>query len=560
MTTKCTKACPQCGYSSDNAPLRVPLPKARIDNFLHTNDFFTEDEGNIFRAFIGNGQSKLNHLEARIISVKALLAELEGAKAELVKALSEQKMILNPMRRMPEDLLVEIFLHGAGIYTDPGEYFPSAGHSLDLGSPPWTYSRVCRRWKEIAMRTPRVWTRVKIDAKPREFSLAKSMRGDDRLPLGLSLLSGYLGRSAALPLTVYLDMPLFSIFSSSNLDDHALYAISVLMSSHSRRWESLFLGRGQVFDQINTVFSDSFPLLKMLRIREDSGMSTASAVDIPAPNLKSWVTIGPGGKAGLTQVNTTLSVKLYNQITDYSISNFSCEAVSRMSPLLPRLRRLVVRELKLKSSWGFFLISSGCFPGLRDLVVEQSDPGALNVLQPFFNLITCPALTSLSIIAHDSLKSVIQDFEKRSAFNLGYLDITGHTRILEGSLQNTAALKTLVLRDIGKTSELSVASVFSYLGSTTVSLGPGSSLGSPFPALHRLELHLCSTPVLMEYDTMEALFLCVSSRLNSSSHSNSVSPLEVFITAPDGQSRKMLDHPRLGELRSLGIKVGIVAL
>ncbi|KAJ3901459.1 hypothetical protein F5879DRAFT_991925 [Lentinula edodes] len=50
MTTKCTKACPQCGYSSDTAPLHLPLAKARIDNFLHTNDFFTEEEGNIFRS------------------------------------------------------------------------------------------------------------------------------------------------------------------------------------------------------------------------------------------------------------------------------------------------------------------------------------------------------------------------------------------------------------------------------------------------------------------------------------------------------------------------------
>ncbi|KAF8827300.1 hypothetical protein HHX47_DHR5001127 [Lentinula edodes] len=552
MTTKCTKACPQCGYSSDTAPLHLPLAKARIDNFLHTNDFFTEEEGNIFRSFIGNGQSKLNHLEARIISVKALLAELEGAKAELVKALSEQKKILNPMRRMPEDLLVEIFLQGAGIYTDPGEYFPSAGHSLDLGSPPWTYSRVCRRWKDIAMRTPRVWTRVKIEAdrlvSHRRFPSRKNGTGNNRLPLGLSLLSSYLSRSAALPLAIYLDIPV------SSSDDRA-YGISVLISSHSRRWESLYLGGSQGSNLGSMVFSqDSFPLLRTLRVQLDCNVQT---VDIPAPNLKSWVTIG---KAYLSQVNTTLSVELHAQITDYSISNFPYDAVLRMSTLLSRLRRLVVRELKPKHGWDSFL-NSGCFRGLQELVVEQSEsPGALNVLQAFFNSITCPALTSLSIIAHDSLKSVIQDFEKRSAFNLGHLDITGHTRILEGSLQNTAALKTLVLRDIGKTSELSVASVFSYLDSTTVSLGPGSSLGSPFPALHRLELHLCSTPVLMEYDTMVALFLCLSSRLDSSSHSNSVSPLEVFITAPDGQARKMLDHPRLGELRSLGIKVDIVAL
>ncbi|KAJ3734613.1 hypothetical protein DFJ43DRAFT_1063588 [Lentinula guzmanii] len=530
-----TTACPDCGYSYNNTPLRHPLP--RIGSLLRTNDPLTEEEEVIFRDFLGDRQSILSQLGARILSIKALLRELEISQSELQMAITQRNRLLNPIRRMPPELLREIFLHGAGYYMDAEKHLPSATHSLDLKFPPWSFSRVCRSWKEIIIHTPLLWTRVKVDSNKIIKKYDSHARPKDpQLPLGLSLLSLYLSRSAALPLTVYLDI------YSLKWDDYT-YAISTLIASSSQRWESLFLGSGRGFDCEDKLFSsDSFPLLRMLWALENSN----SKINIRAPNLRSWSTVGVTN-TGLIQFSTALL-----QITDHSISNVSASvALIRVGGWLPDLQKLTVRDL----IEDFTPSSQNPVKLLyiKELsVVQTSSAYSRKALERFFCGISCPKLVSLSVIAHDSLEHTIQGFEERSAFNLEHLDFTNSTNIFQRGLKNTVSMKSLVIRDIAKTVVPSVKSILSYLEPLdTVPV-------VPFPNLHRLELHLCS-PIL-ELDSLESLFLCVSSRLSSSSGNGSVSPHEVFITAPDSQAREMLDHPRLGELRLLGMKVDIVAL
>ncbi|KAJ4478968.1 hypothetical protein J3R30DRAFT_3881097 [Lentinula aciculospora] len=528
MTTPAS-ACPKCGHSFVSVPLITPLPKDRIHRLLRTNDYLSDEDESMLQSFISNAPSKLSHLEARIVLVKALLDELETAKEDIRMAFSKRKKLLNPMRRMPEDLLVEIFLHGVGYYTDPEEYFLAAKHSLDLGSPPWTYGRVCHRWKEIAIQTPLLWTRVKVEMKNitsfwRHKVNIMSTSNVPRLPFGLSLLSLYLGRSAALPLSIYVDVPA-NCFSSS---DDLAYGISVLMASYSRRWESLFLGKGQGF---NMMFAeDSFPMLRTLRVQDDSD-DTPTVIDIPALRLKSWST--PDHR--LLNLHGLMSGSFEDRSTASSFAE-----IGRFNPVnLPGLRELVLDHRPTKTS------------------------AELKAPKTFLDSLTCLALVLLSVVTYGSQKSTIQGFEKRSAFKLERLDITGQTEIFDGGTQNNAYLKSLVIRSIGETANygsfVSVQNVLSSLEPHAASLG--SSSMAPFPAFRRLELHF--SPYSVEtWDTIEALFLCVSSRLScaNTAEYDKLSPIEVLITAPDGQARKMLDHPRLGELRLLGMKINIVAL
>ncbi|KAJ3812921.1 hypothetical protein F5876DRAFT_74380 [Lentinula aff. lateritia] len=540
-------SCTKCGYSSDRAPLPIPLHSTRIDNLLHTNDSPTEDEQKTLETFLGHGNLELQHLNARIVSVEALLEELERAKALLAKAVSEHKTVLNPLRRMPDDLLVEIFLHGAGLYIDPGDYFPSARHSLDLNSPPWTYSRVCRRLRETAMHTPLLWTRVKIEADHLIQNVQNRYPSQSPLLFGLSLLSGYLSRSAALPLAIYLDMP------SYRLDKYA-HSISALVASHSQRWESLFLGIVQSFDSNNMVLSeDSFPLLRRLQV-DVRGVSPS--VDIPAPNLKAYSIVGRVGGAGYSFTEASLSTKLCSQITNCLLSNISYKVALRVCKHLPHLSRLMVQNLQDDLSpnvWD----QIKTFPNLQELFVEHSissTADCTDILNPFFSLMTCPALKSLSVKSffHAPLEFTIKEFEKRSAFNLECLDINAWTNIYK-DIQSTMNLMSLAVSDLSYDNANDVFHQLKPLESTTI---------TPFPVLHRLELHLRQSrwPYFCweTYNVMEALYRCVSSRLSTANSSN-LSPLEVFITAPDQEARKMLDHPRLGTLRSLGMKVDIIA-
>ncbi|KAJ4492905.1 hypothetical protein C8J55DRAFT_217821 [Lentinula edodes] len=544
-------SCPKCGYSSDRAHLPIPLHSTCVDNLLHTNDSPTEDEQKTMETSLGHGKSELKHLKARIVSVKVLLEELERAKALLAKAVSEHETVLNPMRRMPDDLLVEIFLHGTGLYIDPGDYFPSARHSLDLNSPPWTYSRVCRRWRGTAMRTPLLWTRVKIEAD-HLVSLRHSQitrqnvrnKYPSPLPFGrLSLLSGYLSRSAALPLAIYLDMP-------SYRSDNYAYSISALIASHSQRWESLFLGRVQSFDSNNMVLSeDSFPLLRRLQVKL---LEVLPLVDIPAPSLKSYSIVGSGG-LGSSITEAKLSTKLCSQITDCLISNISYKVALRVCEHLPNLCRLVVVQDLPPDFDPNSEDQIKVLPRLKELLVEQLNDPVYSNVPAFFESITCPALTSLSIRVSQFdplLKSTIEEFEKRSAFNLERLVINAWTDIYK-DIQSTMTLKSLAVTELSYHNVNDIFCKLKPLESTTT---------TPFPVLHQLKLHLWRIPG-GSYDLMENLYHCVLSRLSTANYSNhnNLSPLEVFIIAPEKEARKMLDHPRLGTLRSLGMKIDIIA-
>ncbi|KAE9400928.1 hypothetical protein BT96DRAFT_784088, partial [Gymnopus androsaceus JB14] len=96
-------------------------------------------------------------LEYRIEKARNLLVHLEATRKQTQQAVKEYKEMLNPVRRLPFDVFQEIFLHGAGMYTDAGSHFGSTSHSLDLASPPWVYGRVCQSWKEVTLETPLLW-------------------------------------------------------------------------------------------------------------------------------------------------------------------------------------------------------------------------------------------------------------------------------------------------------------------------------------------------------------------------------------------------------------------
>ncbi|KIY70030.1 hypothetical protein CYLTODRAFT_442250 [Cylindrobasidium torrendii FP15055 ss-10] len=68
--------------------------------------------------------------------------------------------VLTPIRQFPDDILSEIFewcTHpdNSGVY--------ELGNTLDPMAAPWTLSHVCRRWRLIALQSPRLWCNFNLD-------------------------------------------------------------------------------------------------------------------------------------------------------------------------------------------------------------------------------------------------------------------------------------------------------------------------------------------------------------------------------------------------------------
>ncbi|KAF9069081.1 hypothetical protein BDP27DRAFT_745678 [Rhodocollybia butyracea] len=284
--------CPSCGHSSGDTLVAIPHHTPRIDLLLRSNERPTDDEERAFQKFVIEGESQIRSLENRIEQAKNSLNQLEADLKRTQVAVKEHKDMLNPAKRLPFDILREIFLVGVGLGTDVGSHFRSTSHSLDLNSPPWVYGRVCHFWNEVTLNTPRLWTRIKVVrrqiAMKRQFYATTSVTvkgreyrstgtGGWRMPLSLSLLSLYLGRSGSLPLAVYLDFNSI-VWSSEGMTDFA-QVFSAMLFLTSRRWVSLSLA-----GNLPTAFSnDSFPLLKYIQ-SEEEGIRVDDLIDITAPS------------------------------------------------------------------------------------------------------------------------------------------------------------------------------------------------------------------------------------------------------------------------------------
>lgn len=116
-------------------------------------------------------QAERVHLESVISEDYILLAGLKERIAQHRNALEglldkekrvEQKMescktIVHPIRRIPDDIVREIFLTSFGMDTREGK------DMLDETFAPLILSQVCRDWRATALSTSRLWSSIKLD-------------------------------------------------------------------------------------------------------------------------------------------------------------------------------------------------------------------------------------------------------------------------------------------------------------------------------------------------------------------------------------------------------------
>ncbi|KAJ7605288.1 hypothetical protein FB45DRAFT_1069409 [Roridomyces roridus] len=85
------------------------------------------------------------------------LACLETERAELADYHSQNTAILSPLRRMPSELIAEIFS-----WSLPTAY---ETRGPDVKRSPWVLAQVSSRWRNISLSTPSLWSLVKIWGK-----------------------------------------------------------------------------------------------------------------------------------------------------------------------------------------------------------------------------------------------------------------------------------------------------------------------------------------------------------------------------------------------------------
>ncbi|KAJ7117629.1 hypothetical protein C8R44DRAFT_555445, partial [Mycena epipterygia] len=120
---------------------------------LTTNEPPEDTESTFIRAVASKTGSRLAYLDTKISQLRDWLIQLEEERATLTVYHSQNTAILSPLRRMPPELLCEIFS-----WTLPSVREALQRRRFDTKHSPWVLTQICSRWRAIALSTASLWS------------------------------------------------------------------------------------------------------------------------------------------------------------------------------------------------------------------------------------------------------------------------------------------------------------------------------------------------------------------------------------------------------------------
>ncbi|KAK0202243.1 hypothetical protein DFS33DRAFT_1455954 [Desarmillaria ectypa] len=259
-------------------PMPQSLTPSRTIELLSSNDALIDPERAALKAVVIKGAEYLSVLQERISATRETLAALLEEQTRQIKHVADAKALLNPIRRLPEDVLIKVFTAcipnciDEMIYASPGEF-----DSLDTKNAPWVLSQVCVSWRRTALATAGLWSYISLEMDKYVNHMGCIFR--------FSIL---LARTRTHPLMVCID-------SNADIGLHPLLAMVLPTSS---RWTNLSVTAPlPSFLPFNNI-SHALPLLQFLDIRvtgtdnSEEGFESARIVQgfQHAPNLR-WLNL-----------------------------------------------------------------------------------------------------------------------------------------------------------------------------------------------------------------------------------------------------------------------------
>lgn len=259
----------------------LPPLSPRITELLLCNDAPCDSELDRIHETRKVHERRLHLLEEQIQATQDALERLtrEQERDRVTQELENYRIVSSPVRRLPSEILSELFLWCRG--GDEFGSIPSLSgskrniDSLDLTHAPWTLVRVCSRWMSIGNALPMLWSSITVD-----FDTVVRKR-----PHSTSLLLNlHLQRSGTCLLTVWLRSRKRPIPSDNSL-------LSVLLPS-SYRWKCAEFEVDRPSLQRLSPLRGSLPVLQKLIVKvvpRDGAIQTAK-IDIFefAPHLRSF--------------------------------------------------------------------------------------------------------------------------------------------------------------------------------------------------------------------------------------------------------------------------------
>ncbi|KAK7061220.1 hypothetical protein R3P38DRAFT_2828227 [Favolaschia claudopus] len=328
----------------------------------------------------GGGKLHLHHLIEENVSKISSIDDKVTALREQITSLLEQRVrecatstalrhLAAPARTLPVELLSEIFLLTLPHPPDPVSLHIRAAYRV---------SHVCSDWREVAIRTPRLWTGPLIVS-------ALKARTEEKDEANAAELRLWLMRSAALSLPIILTSPCSEI-RVDNLNRHSLRALLHVAC----RWRSLKLVYREPWAMsfITKIETGSLVLLEELHL-------STSKEEVTNFNLGNAQCFSTAPKLRKLHLNYPCHIPMpWAQITDLSVNSISTSKV--LCDVLTRCPNLVSVETYLPV-WTMSALPTG---GSDFVVLNHLHTLKLGIYRDsmrFFDHLSAPALEDLRL-------------------------------------------------------------------------------------------------------------------------------------------------------------------
>ncbi|KAJ7129083.1 hypothetical protein C8R46DRAFT_682954 [Mycena filopes] len=206
---------------------------------LDTNFVPSEAECGQIRDFIQPSQEEAAALTSEITRLTDLLNERTLRRDMLNKSVDSHLALVTPARRLPEDIIREIFL--ACIVPLPWRWHHPG---MSTKKAPLLLCQICSTWRRVALSTPRLWSSLHIN-----------VLGNSKMAELASAATTWLSRSGILPLSISVESPY--TYAPEVTDASPLLAS---LAAFSGRWKDI---------ELYAPHSDAFIALSYLSPQED---------------------------------------------------------------------------------------------------------------------------------------------------------------------------------------------------------------------------------------------------------------------------------------------------
>ena len=344
--------CSRC-HSILQQNLAVRVPSSPVPELIRRHCSPSSSQISSIEQAIAGAQSNAHELDVQISNLENALEDLRRRRAALECFTQEHQAILAPMRRLPPEILGDIFnlcLHGRW-----------QERVFDIRQAPLLLSQVCIGWRDIALANTKLWSTISI------YLQSSCLKSES------ALVKTWLDRAGGHPLSIRLVDPW----------QRASHPVFDLISSCSDRWQHVELVVAQSFFEslnlgVSTLESASFP--------EGAWGNQSINTFLAAPRLRSLL-VGFPASPYMTQLP-------WDQLTELHLHELQLEMCLE---IIRQSLNLISCDLTIRS-WMEPIPSVTCqilLPQLRFLRVKaSSDMGDL------FDHLTLPALLEIQLVIY----------------------------------------------------------------------------------------------------------------------------------------------------------------